>query len=99
MSYFKNLKQEVLHILKTSEAARDCPVVCYGRLMNNRLGAEWKGLTAYEYLLRLSNKEIVAIESVSRYWRLIQKEYPLLRGKNYGQRLGLQNKVKEDLKP
>lgn len=41
------------------------------------------GMTAFDFLTKIVNKQLTSGESITRHARALRKEFPLLRGSNY----------------
>lgn len=77
-----NLKETILDVLIMNETTRDDD----GRLIYYtliKLGHNCAELNIHNYLLGVRSKEIPPMETICRLGRLIKKQSPHLRGKEY----------------
>lgn len=96
MENLKTRKMQVYKILKNYPKARNDDLFLYKRYLadfcyiyvNDRIGWLWQKI--YQGL-------VMSFESVSRFRRMLQHEYPSLRGKMYGKRKKMIRQVQKDL--
>ena len=77
-----NLKETILDVLITLETSRDNDNILIHKVLSN-LGFKTTTETLWEYLRRVDNKMLPSFDTITRLGRLIKKESPHLRGKEY----------------
>lgn len=98
----KNLQDLVKSLLTTDSRLRDCDRKLSARVWATQLGGidELKSGSAYDFLCLYSdvNTQLFSQESIGRARRLIQENFPNLRGENWEKRQGEAENVKRIIK-
>jgi hypothetical protein len=86
----------VFEILKVNISSRDENTYLYFFYLK-RMGIEPSTLSTMELLKKIRNKELKSFDSISRASRLVQENYPYLRGKFWDKRQGKSKEVKKEI--
>lgn len=97
MKNLKSRKMQVYKILRDYKRTRDDDLKLYEKYLvfNSLLNPYWNALITF--LRDIKKGNIMSFESVSRFRRMLQKEYPSLRGKMYGKRKKMIKQTQRDL--
>lgn len=81
---YKTIKEKITFLLETDPSLRDNDLKLISTFHFNQIGKEEViKMSAFDFLNRISNGEIISSDSVSRIKRMVQEENENLRGKFY----------------
>jgi hypothetical protein len=89
-------KEWVKRMLLTSPKLRDSNERLY-YLYLKELGYNVESKTAKDLLIDMEKREIPYLDSIARASRLVQEEFPYLRGKTWGKRKKKAVKIKHEI--
>lgn len=91
-----NYKKLVLEIMQENQIARDNDLILYSNLLSKFCYSP--NVYSFDEIADLvTNGVLPDIQYISRCRRLVEREHPELRGKNYDKRHKLQSAVKTEL--
>ena len=91
-----NYKKLVLEIMKENQIARDNDLILYSNLLNKFCYSP--NVYSFEEIADLvTNGRLPDIQYISRCRRLVEREHPELRGKNYDKRHKIKSEVRTEL--
>lgn len=96
MKELKTRKMQVYKLLRDYKKTRDDDWLLYQWYLRIFHGIKSSAFI-YNLVYAIKFSNVMSIESVSRFRRMLQKEYPGLRGKMYGKRKKMIKQVQKDL--
>lgn len=92
------LHDEVKELLESDPRLRESDNKLWARIINNRIGSvQVTEITAYQLLCMVANNELPNWDTLTRARRVIQEDYPELRGAKWKERHEFQEEVITEL--
>ena len=91
-----NYKKLVLEIMQENQIARDNDLILYSNLLSKFCYSP-KIYSFEEIVDSITNGRLPDIQYISRCRRLVEREHPELRGKNYDKRHKIKSEVRTEL--